>query len=791
MSTIDTGPKLPQFFQQLPRKIYETLKKGLMGIGRGIAKGWQLTAGKVIDYAKMLFKVMNRPQDVSRDLMSHRFTPRNPASSEREPSPSTSTRSSLRSGEAPSGPQTSGRDDGRIWHNSPIATSPSSSWREAPSGLPVAESGDRVAPPDVRPASKPPTRPLPARPGETSSRSESQIAGPSVTALSEETADQVPIVGLGIESVKRDLDQREKEEIEFLCGNLIKQDLSADEFKNQFEGVLGNIMGKLDEIDEVGKLDQISIVSGAIDRISEQIEAKGGEEFEKEMGELVECRIAIEERQTHLKEGKQRIDSGKGKEKEEVVVQGSAADAKAAFEKENRRLHEIDQLLNGASEKKLGEYKAELAAMSIKLGSYAEENSEYVKEAEGAFTLIGQVEETINKLLSQINLNEVNEEVKAIRALMKEKRISIVAGPEKWNEKILKEKLEKLRENEIGRKEILSLNLEHSYTIYPDGQIAVHLSEGETFKVGDQILGHTIGKGGNVTAKLMINLGTEEHPQRQLLVRGVLNEDALERGVSAETLALIEQSQDTPHVCHVDHVTWTSKKGVKKEVFISEYFPNNGVQYMLHNQSYRQQYAIPIALGVARGLKAIHEKGFVHRDIKPDNILIRGNEVDGFYAVVGDFGSVAKVGDKLPQRIGETAGYVPSDVTIKDSEAIAKMETDVFGFGTSLWEMCITSDEDHEIEGITPPVVPWMRGCPRALNDPNVDQQRVAMWMAGARRIGSNYLELYRESEPQLSEENFEFKHLVWEMCSPEPLKRPTMETVVAKLEELSKPIAE
>src|SRR5687767_1739734 len=65
--------------------------------------------------------------------------------------------------------------------------------------------------------------------------------------------------------------------------------------------------------------------------------------------------------------------------------------------------------------------------------------------------------------------------------------------------------------------------------------------------------------------------------------------------------------------------------------------------------------ALDIAIQIVRALKAAHTAWIIHRDIKPDNIMIRE---DGLVKVV-DFG-IAKLGDD-PRSLTDTAGFFQSN----------------------------------------------------------------------------------------------------------------------------------
>ncbi len=94
--------------------------------------------------------------------------------------------------------------------------------------------------------------------------------------------------------------------------------------------------------------------------------------------------------------------------------------------------------------------------------------------------------------------------------------------------------------------------------------------------------------------------------------------------------------------------------------------------------------AIDIGVQVAEGLAAAHEKGIVHRDIKPDNIMIRKDGI----AQIMDFG-LAKLTGSVSQLTREgstvgTAAYMsPEQVQGQNTDH----RSDIFSLGVLLHEM--------------------------------------------------------------------------------------------------------
>jgi eukaryotic-like serine/threonine-protein kinase len=124
---------------------------------------------------------------------------------------------------------------------------------------------------------------------------------------------------------------------------------------------------------------------------------------------------------------------------------------------------------------------------------------------------------------------------------------------------------------------------------------------------------------------------------------------------------------------------------------VMEYVPGRTLRELMREQGRLGPHAaLDIISGVLSGLAAAHDAGIVHRDVKPENVLLG----DGNTIKVADFG-LARAATRASQTrtgmiIGTAAYLAPEQVT----HSVADARTDVYAAGVMLFEM-LTGVQPH------------------------------------------------------------------------------------------------
>jgi serine/threonine protein kinase len=121
--------------------------------------------------------------------------------------------------------------------------------------------------------------------------------------------------------------------------------------------------------------------------------------------------------------------------------------------------------------------------------------------------------------------------------------------------------------------------------------------------------------------------------------------------------------------------------------YVMPYVSGESLAARLHReQQLPVDEAIAITVQVASALDYAHRQGFVHRDIKPDNILLEEGQ-----AIVADFGiahAITSAGDDKLTRTGVTLG-TPAYMSPEQAMAERDLDgrSDIYSLGCVLYEM--------------------------------------------------------------------------------------------------------
>ena len=137
---------------------------------------------------------------------------------------------------------------------------------------------------------------------------------------------------------------------------------------------------------------------------------------------------------------------------------------------------------------------------------------------------------------------------------------------------------------------------------------------------------------------------------------------------------------DHPNICSIYEIDQTPDG----QMFIAmPCYEGASLQEMIKRGSLALEEAVGIASQIARGLAKAHEKGIVHRDVKPGNILVTS---DGLAKVV-DFGLAKLATQARLTRVGTTVGTIMYMSPEQAQGGEADERSDIWSLGVVLYEM--------------------------------------------------------------------------------------------------------
>lgn len=202
---------------------------------------------------------------------------------------------------------------------------------------------------------------------------------------------------------------------------------------------------------------------------------------------------------------------------------------------------------------------------------------------------------------------------------------------------------------------------------------------GEDFRVqtvfDNFVLVETLGVGGMGS----VYKARDTHLDRFVALK-LLRKDL--NALPAETARLEEEARVTAGIDHPNVVRiYTSGTAHGRIYLVMELVDHGSLDDLMVQQArLSERQVLETGIQVARGLEAAHEKGLIHRDVKPANILFS----DARTAKIGDFGlaGVAEPEAAARSEIWATPYYVAPERLNNDPE---DFRSDIYSLGATLF----------------------------------------------------------------------------------------------------------
>ena len=119
-----------------------------------------------------------------------------------------------------------------------------------------------------------------------------------------------------------------------------------------------------------------------------------------------------------------------------------------------------------------------------------------------------------------------------------------------------------------------------------------------------------------------------------------------------------------------------------------EFLPGMPLHEFLVSEGMRPEYGKPIAIQLAEGLHAAHREGIIHRDFKPQNVILMPAITGAPRAVIMDFGLARAIEGKDTANVHSlkagTADYMAPELSAGTS---ASVRSDIYALGKVLAQL--------------------------------------------------------------------------------------------------------
>lgn len=186
-----------------------------------------------------------------------------------------------------------------------------------------------------------------------------------------------------------------------------------------------------------------------------------------------------------------------------------------------------------------------------------------------------------------------------------------------------------------------------------------------------------VGGGGTVLRALHQN-------GKQLAIKVIAAEDAASRDQALREASILKQVQRAKTFGGGEGLLWQKHYQQVDLFFLAmDFIPGQTLTELIASHGpLTESVAIELAIGIARELEVLHTQNIIHRDVKPDNVMLLklGKH---YQPIVVDYG-IAKLGNRTWRGArAATDGYAPPE----QYKGGTDRRTDVYALGATLYEM--------------------------------------------------------------------------------------------------------
>ena len=199
---------------------------------------------------------------------------------------------------------------------------------------------------------------------------------------------------------------------------------------------------------------------------------------------------------------------------------------------------------------------------------------------------------------------------------------------------------------------------------------------GESGHFGEYDLQQVVNSGG--MADIWLATDPDHHTVAVRRLHSELRKDSKAKKRFVSGCEILEKVCDHPYI-----VQYLGHGKVKGDLFLAmEYceFPNLKI-LISRNDPVLEQYVGNILIDVAEALEHVHDKGFLHYDFKPENILVSRNG----NVRLCDFDlsrPIPETPTKMPDNPGTPVYMAPEQLRGREID----QRTDIFSFGVTMYE---------------------------------------------------------------------------------------------------------